>query len=205
MLVHPGVLPLYLTCFTIQAKQFACISHNHQSCRIVCHGCYPIVLLNLVFTISHPELSCLLGLGVIVEDTFLIELNPIVFVMVNIDSLNGIAAWKKFLHDAGHIALELLRHRIVHTVVHSLLQPQTTLGILHNLVGIVVAHRRCIAHTREESLHTIAVITVQTIGGSYPDITMTIAKHAVHLRVRQSVARVQPAELYIRNGCLYDD
>ena len=118
-------------------------------------------------------------------------------------TLYRIAALQELGYHAVHVTLEALRQGVVDTVVHALLQPQVTLIVLHNLLGVVVAHGGGVTHVRVERLHTVAVIAVQTVARSYPHITVRVAENAIHLRIRQSVAGVQTLELYLRNTSLH--
>ena len=141
------------------------------------------MLLDLVRPIAHLELGHLLRLDVIAEDAFFVKLYPVVLVVVNVDTLHGIASREELLDDACDVALEGLCHGVIDAIVHALFQPQTSLDILHNLLCVVVAHGRRVTHVREEGLHAIAVITVQTVCRAYPHIASRVAIDAVHLRV----------------------
>ena len=181
MVVHPGVFPFYVARFAVQAKQLSGIGHDDQSTGIVGHGCNTIVLLDLVLAIAHLELLGLLRLRVVIEDSLFVELDPVVLVFVDIDSFHGITSGKEFLHHTAGIPFKLLRDGIVDTIVHALLQPQTSLCIFHDLLGIVVTHGGRVAHIREEGLHPIAVIAVQAIGCTYPHKTAGVTEDTVHL------------------------
>ena len=139
------------------------------------------MLLDLVLAIAHLELLGLLRRRIIIEDSFFVELDPVVLVFVDINSFHGITSGKELLHHAAGIPFKLLRDRIVDTVVHTLLQPQTSLYVFHDLLGIVVTHGGRVAHIREEGLHPIAVIAVQAIGCTYPHKTAGVTEDTVHL------------------------
>ena len=144
-------------------------------------------------------------MGVVAEEAFLVVFHPEVLLPVDIDTFHRVVHAQIRLQRPSHVTLELLGHRVVDTIVHALLQPQLPVVGLHNLVGIVVAHRRGVALVRIEGLHTVTVITVQSIGRANPYKAFRVAVDAVYLRVRKTVAGVEPAELHLRDGSLHGD
>ena len=142
---------------------------------------------------------------IVAENAFVIELDPVVLLVVDINVLHPSVETEEAFQLTTGISLHFLRHWVVDTVVHALLQPQLTVIGLHNLFGIVVPHRRGVALVRIEHLDTVTVIAVQSIGRSDPNETFGVTIHTVHLRVRQAVTGIQPAKLHLGNGSLNDE
>ena len=116
--------------------------------------------------------------------------------------------------DAAHDTLRIqpscrrtvygLCHGVVERVVHALLQPEPSTMAFLNLVDTVVAQRRRIPLIREEGPYAIAVIAVQSIACTQPDISSGVTDDAVHHRIRQSLTGVEPFEFHIRyHACAY--
>ena len=145
----------------------------------------------------------LLRTRIIIVESFVVELHPEILLSVNIQFLHALVETEILFQFPRGVTLELLRLRVVDTVVHALMQPQFAVQALHNLTGMIVAHGGGIAHVRKERFYAVAVIPVQSVGRSKPHIPSGVAVATVHLRVRQSVASVQPAELHVGQGSLY--
>ena len=201
MFAHPLVLPLHASLLA-HTDDLTVVGRGNDVVSVVSHPRDAIGRVKLEQAIAHLDLRNLLGMRIITVDALLVELHPKVLLVVNIHILHSCIETEKAFKLTAGISLHFLCYRVIDAIVHALFQPQLTVIGLHNLVGIVVAHRRGVALVRIEHFNAVTIIAVQTIGRSYPYETLGVPKDAVHLRVRQAVAGVQSPELHLRNICL---
>ena len=119
---------------------------------------------------------------VTIDKTLVVQFYPETFLAVDIEPFHATLD-TVFLQLATDVTFKFLRHGVKHTVVHALPQPQLAIKALHNLIGIVVTHRRRILTVRIERLETIAIVTVQAIGRTYPHHATRISIDTVYLRI----------------------
>ena len=126
-------------------------------------------------------LKILLGRIIIVE-AILIGLDPVVLLRIQMNTLdtahNALTA-----EPTGWIAIHALSHRIVERVIHTLLQPKTSAIPFLYFINTVITKGRCIIAIREKGPYTIAIVAVQTISCTQPDIAPRIAKNTVYSRI----------------------
>ena len=87
-------------------------------------------------------------------------------------------------------------------VAQAVVQPQSAVEGFHHLLHAVGAQGSRILLERIKCTETVAVVTAQAEWRRQPHESARVAQDAVHLRVRQSVARVEPAEPDIWDNCL---
>ena len=199
VVVHPLVRPVDLALVAVQADQFAVVRSHNEPVAHLRHrrdAVGGVILITAVAQLNLHNLLVALGLGVIAVDGLLEVLHPDVLLRVDVEPLH-IAVDTQFGQFPRGIALEGLRHGVVDAVVHSLAHPQAAIGSLIDTVGIVVAHRRGVALVAIVSLHSVAIVAVQAVGRADPHEAVRILEDTVHLRTRQTVWRIQTAELHI--------
>ena len=111
------------------------------------------------------------------EETVIIALHPKILLVVDIQELNATRN-THLLQYPLRVPVAFLGRRVEDGIAHALLQPQLTVVSLKYTVHIVIAQRRRVTHVRIERLDAIAVITVQTIGRTYPHHTVDVTPHA---------------------------
>ena len=189
MFTHPRTLPLYHTLFTIQHDQFALIGTEHNLIAITGESRNTVNGIKLPLFIASLDVRQLLRFGIIAVESILITLHPEASLIIDIETLDT-ACNTIFWKDITHITLKRFRHRVIDTVVHTLLQPQLTIKSLHDFIGIVVAHGSSITLIRIERLKAIAIIAAKTISGTKPHITSWVTIHTIYLRIRQTVTGI---------------
>ena len=130
----------------------------------------------------------------------LIALHPIVLLRVEVDVLHT-AKHALLIQPACRITVHFLRHRVIHRIVHALLQPEPSAIAFLDFINTVVTQRCRIFIVAEESADAITVVAIQTITRAKPHITVGVAKDTKDFGVRQSFAGVNALESHIRNDC----
>ena len=142
----------------------------------------PELLGYLILSIAVFDQSEVLLSGVIAIETLVVGLHPDTFLRINIETIDT-ALDTPLAENGGRIASNLLCNGIKATEIHTLLQPQIAIDILPDLVDIVVTQRGRIIWIRIEGTETVAIISVQTIGGTYPNIALRVLEQIINLGV----------------------
>ena len=202
VVTHPLVVIHLLTLLTVETNQFAVRRNHHHTVVTGGIGREIIRGIQLVITVAEVKVGDLLSIGVIIVKSLIVELHPEILLRVDIQLLDTFIETEIFLEFLRGVTFKLFRHGVIHTIVHTLMEPELTVEALHNLRRVIVAHSSSIARVGVERLHTIAIIAVQSVHRADPYVTLRVAERTVHLRVRESVTRIQPAELHVGNGSL---
>ena len=124
----------------------------------------------------------ILGHGVKIVEAVVKGLHPVVLPRVQVDALNA-AGNPLLVEPAGWCAVYLLRHRVIHRVVHSLFEPQPAAVAFLNLVNAVVSQSGSVFLIRKECADAITVIAVQPIACSHPNIAPGVTYDAADHRI----------------------
>ena len=188
---HPALL-------TVHSHQLTVAGYQDQQVLILRKRRSPELLGELTFTVAILGQGLLLRLRIIVVKALVIGLHIQVLLRVDIDTVNT-AFDTDLAQDRRWVTHRLLRLGIEHAEVHTLSQPQPAVHILPDVIHIVVTERGRVGRIRIVGTETVAVVTVQTIRRGDPHEAFGILEDIVDLRVRQTVARIQAAELHVRN------
>ena len=110
----------------------------------------------------------------------IVSLHPEILLGVDIDTVDT-SLNAHFRQDRRRVTRYRLSHRVEDTIVHALTEPQITIDVFPHVIDVVVTQCGCIAGVGEERTETIAVVTVQTIRCTNPDIPLGILEDIVNL------------------------
>ena len=113
--------------------------------------------------------------GVEIVEPFLIALHPVVHLRVEMNALHT-AEHALLVQPARRITVHLLCCRVVHRIVHALLQPQPSAIAFLNLIDAVVAQRGRILVIAKEIADAITVIAIQAIVCTEPHIAIGVTE-----------------------------
>ena len=199
--MHPGIDPIDLALVAVEASQFTVEGHHQQPVAPLRHSRNAVVRAELISPVAYLDLHKLLvalAIGMVAIDAILKVLHPDSPLRVNIHPLD-ITVKAHLGERPGRIAFEGLRHGVIDAIAHALPHPQLAVGSLIDAVAIAVSHRRGVTWVREESLHPVAVIAVQTVWGTDPHKPTGVLVYIIDLRTRQALGCIQPTELHVGN------
>ena len=139
-----------------------------------------VLLGNLVLLVAIFDELIALFARVVAIQTLVVGLNPETLLRVDIETVDITFDTPLRQHGFG-VAVHLLGKGVEQTVVHALLEPQHTVGILPDLVYQVVTQRGGIGGIGVIDTETVAIVTVQTVRCANPDKATRILKQVVDL------------------------
>ena len=184
--------------FTVEHHQVTITRCYHELFAPLSVRGQPELLGEFLLGIAVFDECVFLILGVIAIHAFVIGLHPHVLTGVNIESVDT-ALDAPLGQLRRRITVHTLRHRVEDTEVHALLQPQSSQMVLPDTIHVVVSQRSGVVRIVIEGTETVAVITVQSVRGTYPYESSGVLIQEVNCRVRKSVTRVQTTEFHIGN------
>ena len=182
VLAHVGIFPHHLSLRAVNSHQVAVTGRHDEQVVIFCKRREPELVGELIRSVAVLDECTLLRLGVIAVETVGIGLHPQVLLRIDIDAVDT-ARDAQLGQHRRRIAHRFLRHRVEERVVHALLQPQLSVEILPDHINVVAAQRQRVVGIGIKRTETVAVVTVQTIRGAYPDIALGILEETVQLGI----------------------
>ena len=143
---------------------------------------YVVLLWQFVLLVAIFDELIGLFARVIAIQALIVGLDPEALLRVDIKTVD-ITFDAPLRQHRFRVAVYLLGKGVEQTVVHALLEPQHTVGILPYLINQVVTQRGGIGRMRVVDAEAITIVTVQAVRGTNPDKTTRILEHVVDLRV----------------------
>ena len=182
ILTHIRVFPDHLSARTINCHQVTVTGRHDEQVVIFCKRREPELVGELLSAITVFDECTFLCLGVIAIESVGISLHPQVLLRIDIDTVDT-ARDAQLGEHRRRIAHDLLRDWVEERVVHTLFQPQLSVDILPDHINIVAAQRQRVVGIGIKRTETVAVVTVQTIRGAYPDIALGVLEEIVQLGI----------------------